>query len=334
MTSDPVLHWDDARTWRGERGHIAGTWQSLTGRASRTVGVKRIQVDPGMWSTPLHLEGAEEEIFYVLGGSGVSVQWEGEDDPRATRCGRATASSTSRSRTRTRSRPARRARRARVRPAHATRPASPGFRAPASPGSARPGRRSAPRRITLDARGRRRAPEVGELSPRPANIVNVADLEPVERDAETDRPPRPVPGPRGRLGADRDPPCRGLPGQAERTAALPRARGGDLRRARRRRPAAPLGGGRRRGAPRPRARSSCAPGEHGSRPRVPGRRGRDDACSCTGPASRATSATTRARARSTSSGSGSSPASASSSTTGTARIDESSLKEFRGEPGR
>ena len=34
-----------------------------------------------MWSTPLHLEGSEEEIFYVLGGSGVSVQWEGEGDP-------------------------------------------------------------------------------------------------------------------------------------------------------------------------------------------------------------------------------------------------------------
>jgi uncharacterized cupin superfamily protein len=41
--------------------------------------VKRIQVDAGMWSTPLHLEGAEEEIFYVLEGSGTSVQWEGED---------------------------------------------------------------------------------------------------------------------------------------------------------------------------------------------------------------------------------------------------------------
>ena len=40
-----------------------------------------------MWSTPLHLEGAEEEIFYVLGGSGVSVQWEGEGDRSATRCG-------------------------------------------------------------------------------------------------------------------------------------------------------------------------------------------------------------------------------------------------------
>lgn len=76
-----ISHWDDVRTWRGEKGHIAGTWSSLTGRASRAVGVKRIQVDPGMWSMPLHLEGAEEEIFYVLGGSGVSVQWEGDGDP-------------------------------------------------------------------------------------------------------------------------------------------------------------------------------------------------------------------------------------------------------------
>jgi uncharacterized cupin superfamily protein len=76
-----ISHWDEARTWRGERGHIAGTWSSLSGRNSRTVGLKRIQIDPEMWSTPLHLEGAEEEIFYVLGGSGVSVQWEGEGDP-------------------------------------------------------------------------------------------------------------------------------------------------------------------------------------------------------------------------------------------------------------
>jgi len=73
-----ISHWDDRPTWRGERDHIAGTWQSLTGRESKTVGVKRIRVDPGKWSTPLHLEGAEEEIFYVLGGSGNSVQWEGE----------------------------------------------------------------------------------------------------------------------------------------------------------------------------------------------------------------------------------------------------------------
>jgi uncharacterized cupin superfamily protein len=75
-----ISHWDDARTWRGERGHIAGTWHSLTGRSSQETGAKRIQVDPGMWSTPLHLEGAEEEIFYVLGGSGTSVQSEDHDE--------------------------------------------------------------------------------------------------------------------------------------------------------------------------------------------------------------------------------------------------------------
>jgi uncharacterized cupin superfamily protein len=75
-----ISHWDDARTWRGERGHIAGTWSSLTGRTSRTTGVKRIRIDPGTWSTPLHLEGAEEEIFYVLGGSGISVQSEDSDE--------------------------------------------------------------------------------------------------------------------------------------------------------------------------------------------------------------------------------------------------------------
>ena len=40
MSSDaPVLHWDDARTWRGERGHIAGTWRSLTGRGVYCAGL-------------------------------------------------------------------------------------------------------------------------------------------------------------------------------------------------------------------------------------------------------------------------------------------------------
>jgi uncharacterized cupin superfamily protein len=39
--------------------------------------VQRIRVDPGKWATPLHLEGADEEIFFVLDGDGVSVQWDG-----------------------------------------------------------------------------------------------------------------------------------------------------------------------------------------------------------------------------------------------------------------
>jgi uncharacterized cupin superfamily protein len=72
-----ISHWDEVESVRRERGHIAGDWQSLTGQASEVVGVKRIRIDPKQWSTPLHLEGSEEEIFYVLDGAGISVQWDG-----------------------------------------------------------------------------------------------------------------------------------------------------------------------------------------------------------------------------------------------------------------
>ena len=69
-----LTHLDELETWRAERGHIAGTWASLTGSASVTCGAKRILVDAGRWSTPAHVEGAEEELFYVLAGSGLSWQ--------------------------------------------------------------------------------------------------------------------------------------------------------------------------------------------------------------------------------------------------------------------
>ena len=69
-----ISHWDELRWQRMERGHIAGDWQSLTGDSSVTVGVKRIRVDPGKWSTPAHVESSEEETFYVLAGSGISWQ--------------------------------------------------------------------------------------------------------------------------------------------------------------------------------------------------------------------------------------------------------------------
>jgi uncharacterized cupin superfamily protein len=36
--------------------------------------VKLVDVDAGKWSTPAHVEGAEEEIFFVLAGSGLSWQ--------------------------------------------------------------------------------------------------------------------------------------------------------------------------------------------------------------------------------------------------------------------
>jgi uncharacterized cupin superfamily protein len=57
-------------------GHLSGRWTDL-GRAAGSVGVgvRRIEVDPGLWSTPAHVHGSAEEIFFVLGGSGLS--WQG-----------------------------------------------------------------------------------------------------------------------------------------------------------------------------------------------------------------------------------------------------------------
>lgn len=180
-----IGHWDDAPSRAADRGHLAGTWTDL-GSKHGTIGVQRIQVDVGKWSTPLHLEGAEEEIFWVLGGSGVSVQWEGEGDPVGYS----------------------------VRPddcivhlplvnAH-TLQAGPdgldvlafGQRAFANgithlprAGVAWLGHTWAPVGADEDRPWLREAavgpPEVAELSARPSTIVNVADLEPVEHDTAT-----------------------------------------------------------------------------------------------------------------------------------------------------
>jgi uncharacterized cupin superfamily protein len=70
-----LAHWDEIEGGHAELGHLAGTWRDL-GRAagSVTIGVKRIEVDPGKWSTPVHRQTGEEEIFYVLGGRGVCLQ--------------------------------------------------------------------------------------------------------------------------------------------------------------------------------------------------------------------------------------------------------------------
>ncbi|MEO8290496.1 MAG: cupin domain-containing protein [Gaiellaceae bacterium] len=70
-----LAHWDDVKPRRREAGHIVSTWYDLGSAAdSVDVGVQRIVVEPGKWSTPAHAEGAEEEIFFVLAGSGISWQ--------------------------------------------------------------------------------------------------------------------------------------------------------------------------------------------------------------------------------------------------------------------
>jgi uncharacterized cupin superfamily protein len=70
-----VTHWDDVEPRRREAGHLAGTWRDLgSAVGTRGVGVQRVDLDPGRWSTPAHVEGGSEEIFYVLEGSGLSWQ--------------------------------------------------------------------------------------------------------------------------------------------------------------------------------------------------------------------------------------------------------------------
>ena len=68
-----LAHWDDVEPVRREVGHLAVNMRDL-GTAAGTVGVgvTRWEVDPGKWSTPAHAELIEEEIFYVLDGSGLA----------------------------------------------------------------------------------------------------------------------------------------------------------------------------------------------------------------------------------------------------------------------
>jgi uncharacterized cupin superfamily protein len=70
-----LTHFDEAKSSEFEVGHIKGTWSYLGEEVGcRTVGVRRIRVPEGGWSTPAHEHGREEEIFYVLAGHGISWQ--------------------------------------------------------------------------------------------------------------------------------------------------------------------------------------------------------------------------------------------------------------------
>jgi uncharacterized cupin superfamily protein len=70
-----IAHWDEVEQHRRAKGEMDATWQTL-GRAAgtRDVGVNRVRVAAGMLPTPPHSHGASEEIFYVLGGSGLAWQ--------------------------------------------------------------------------------------------------------------------------------------------------------------------------------------------------------------------------------------------------------------------
>jgi uncharacterized cupin superfamily protein len=70
-----VVHWDDVEAHRREKGPMAATWQFLGDAAgAKGIGVNRVRVEPGRLPTPPHSHGLSEEIYYVLGGSGLLWQ--------------------------------------------------------------------------------------------------------------------------------------------------------------------------------------------------------------------------------------------------------------------
>ena len=71
-----VAHWDDAPQRRVEIAPLVGTWWDLGAAAGSVgLGLRRVAVDPGKRSTPAHAHGAEEEVFFILEGTGLS--WQG-----------------------------------------------------------------------------------------------------------------------------------------------------------------------------------------------------------------------------------------------------------------
>jgi len=69
------VHWDDVESHRRAKGPMAATWQFLGEAAgAKSIGVNRVRVEPGSLPTPPHSHGLSEEIYYVLGGSGLLWQ--------------------------------------------------------------------------------------------------------------------------------------------------------------------------------------------------------------------------------------------------------------------
>jgi uncharacterized cupin superfamily protein len=82
-----IAHWDDVDKVRRERGQMAGTWSAIGAAAgSWRAGANRIELAPGEQPTPPHVHGEAEEIFYVLGGSGLTLLDDDAYEIRADDC--------------------------------------------------------------------------------------------------------------------------------------------------------------------------------------------------------------------------------------------------------
>ncbi len=70
-----TAHLYEGRSGELDIGHIKGIWHDLGREAGTlTVGLRRIEIAEGHFSTPAHEHGADEEIFFVLAGEGLLWQ--------------------------------------------------------------------------------------------------------------------------------------------------------------------------------------------------------------------------------------------------------------------
>ncbi len=71
----PVIQWEDLRGFPMKVGQQEGVFFDLgTATGSVTVGLRRQQIASGKRATPVHQHTGEEEVFYILDGSGLSWQ--------------------------------------------------------------------------------------------------------------------------------------------------------------------------------------------------------------------------------------------------------------------
>jgi uncharacterized cupin superfamily protein len=70
-----LAHWDDVASQRAAKGEMDASWQRLGDAAGATgVGLNRVRVEPGRLPTPPHSHGASEELYFVLDGDGLAWQ--------------------------------------------------------------------------------------------------------------------------------------------------------------------------------------------------------------------------------------------------------------------
>src|SRR3954462_6610263 len=67
-----LCHWDVVERDRRDVGEMRSWWRDLGEAAGSTAfGVQRVEVNPVARIGPVPVHGAEEDIFFVLGGSGL-----------------------------------------------------------------------------------------------------------------------------------------------------------------------------------------------------------------------------------------------------------------------